>query len=92
MLVLSRKLGEKIVIDNEIFVTILDVRGDVVKLGLQAPKHVMVHREEIYNEIVASNHQAQQKGHTHPALRDTLSKVTTLSKKVRSTNVHPKNH
>jgi len=37
MLVLSRKLGEKIVIDNEIFVTILDVRGDVVKLGVEAP-------------------------------------------------------
>jgi carbon storage regulator len=81
MLVLSRKLGEKIVIDNEVFVTILDVRGDVVKLGVEAPKHVMVHREEIYKEIVVSNKQAQQKANTHPSVSDTLTKVTTLSKK-----------
>ena len=82
MLVLSRKLGEKIAIDNEIFVTILDVRGDIVKLGVEAPKQVTVHREEIYKEIVASNQQAQQKVNTHPAVSDTLSKVGNLSKKV----------
>jgi carbon storage regulator len=82
MLVLSRKLGEKIVIDNEIFVTILDVRGDIVKLGVEAPKQVTVHREEIYKEIVASNQQAQQKTNAYPTVNDTLSKVGNLSKKV----------
>jgi len=89
MLVLSRKLGEKIVIDNEIFVTILDVRGDTVKLGVEAPKRVTVHREEIYKEIVASNQQAQQKANTHPAVNDTLSKVGNLSQKVAPAKKSP---
>ena len=82
MLVLSRKLGEKIVIDNEIFLTVLDVRGDIVKLGVEAPKHITVHREEIYKEIITTNQQAQQKHKVNHVLNDTLSKVGQLSKKV----------
>jgi carbon storage regulator len=82
MLVLSRKLGEKIVIDNEIFVTILDVRGDVVRLGVEAPKRITVHREEIYKEIVTSNQLAQHKATDHLAVSNTLSKVGELSKQV----------
>jgi carbon storage regulator len=51
MLVLSRKIGEKIVIGNDVFITVLEVRGDNVKLGMDAPRHISIHREEIYQRI-----------------------------------------
>ncbi len=58
MLVLTRKAGEKLVIGNDIEVTVLDVRGDTVKIGVEAPRHVSIYREEIYQEICQSNQQA----------------------------------
>ena len=51
MLVLSRKIGEAVVIDGEIRVTVLEVRANRVKLGIVGPKAVPVHREEVYREI-----------------------------------------
>ena len=51
MLVLTRKLNESIMIGNDVKVTIVDVRGDQVKLGISAPRQIAVHREEIYREI-----------------------------------------
>jgi carbon storage regulator len=48
MLVLSRKRGERIVIGEHVTVTVLDVRGDRVKLGFAAPAEMPIHREEIY--------------------------------------------
>lgn len=62
MLVLSRKLNESIVIDGRIVVTVIRVEGDVVKLGIQAPTHVPVHRQEIYNEIQLNNRAALTRG------------------------------
>jgi carbon storage regulator len=53
MLVLSRKRGESTLIGNEITVTILEVRGDRVKLGFIGPAEVPIHREEIYRAIHA---------------------------------------
>ena len=58
MLILSRKSGESIVIDGRIHVKIVRVEGDVVKLGVQAPADVPVHRQEVYEEIQRSNTQA----------------------------------
>ena len=58
MLILSRKSGESIVIDGRIHVKIVRVEGDVVKLGVQAPMDVPVHRQEVYEEIQRSNKQA----------------------------------
>ena len=58
MLILSRKLGESIVIDGNIHVKIMRVDGDVVKLGIEAPTSVPVHRQEVYEEIHRSNQQA----------------------------------
>jgi carbon storage regulator len=58
MLILSRKLGESIVIDGNIHVKIMRVDGDVVKLGIEAPASVPVHRQEVYEEIHRSNQQA----------------------------------
>ncbi len=50
MLVLSRKIGEKILVGENIEVIVVDVRGDKVRLGIQAPKDIPVHREEITSE------------------------------------------
>ena len=58
MLILSRKLNESIVIDGRITVKVVRVDGDVVKLGISAPADVPIHREEIYEEIRKSNHEA----------------------------------
>ncbi|HBI46653.1 MAG TPA: carbon storage regulator [Planctomycetales bacterium] len=51
MLVLSRKLNEKIVINNVVTVTVVEIRGDKVRLGIVAPKDVPVHRQEVYEAI-----------------------------------------
>ena len=58
MLILSRKLNESIVIDGRIIVRIMRVDGEVVKVGIEAPKSVPVHRQEVYAEIQKSNHEA----------------------------------
>ena len=51
MLVLSRELDEKIMIGDDIVITIVDIRGDKVRLGITAPTSVPVHRKEVYNAI-----------------------------------------
>ena len=51
MLVLSRKKNESIVINNDITIVVVDIRGDKVRLGVDAPKEVPVHRQEVFNEI-----------------------------------------
>jgi carbon storage regulator len=51
MLVLSRKKNESIIISDNITVTVIEIRGDKVRLGIEAPKHVTVHRREVYEAI-----------------------------------------
>lgn len=51
MLVLSRHKNESIVINNDIVITVVDIRGDKVRLGVEAPKEVPVHRREVYEAI-----------------------------------------
>ncbi|MFD2170103.1 carbon storage regulator CsrA [Tumebacillus lipolyticus] len=58
MLVLSRKIGESIRIGDDVIVTVLDVKGEQIRLGIEAPKLVKVHRQEVYVEIQESNRQA----------------------------------
>lgn len=58
MLVLSRKVGESIVIGNDVTVTIVEFRGDQVRLGVQAPRSVQVYREELYAEVSRQNRAA----------------------------------
>jgi carbon storage regulator len=55
MLVLSRKKGESIVIDDQIEVTVVAVDGDTIKLGIEAPKNISIHRKEIYLAIQEEN-------------------------------------
>ena len=52
MLVLSRKRGEKIRISNTITITVVEVKGDKVRIGIDAPENIEVHREEIYDKVV----------------------------------------
>ena len=51
MLILSRKKNEKIVIRDDITITVVEIRGDKVRLGIEAPKEVPVHRQEVYDTI-----------------------------------------
>ena len=61
MLVLTRKRDESIMIGDDVKITVVDVRGDQVKLGIEAPRHIPVHREEIYREIQEENRRAALK-------------------------------
>jgi carbon storage regulator len=58
MLILSRKPGESIVIDGRITVKVIRLEGDIVKLGIEAPREVPVHRQEVYEEIQRNNKEA----------------------------------
>jgi carbon storage regulator len=58
VLVLTRRGGESVMVGDEVVVTVLDVRGDVVRLGIKAPRSIQVHREEIYRELQAANRAA----------------------------------
>jgi carbon storage regulator len=58
MLVLSRRTGESIAIGDGIVVTVLEVRGDVVRVGVDAPRSVAVHRAEVLAELESSNREA----------------------------------
>ena len=60
MLALSRKKNEALVIDNKIEVTILDIKGDQVKIGISAPKEIPVYRKEIYLQIQEANKAAME--------------------------------
>jgi carbon storage regulator len=55
MLVLSRKKSEVIVINDDIIITVVEVRGDKVRLGFDAPRGVSIHREEVYDAIHADD-------------------------------------
>ncbi|MGX6607794.1 carbon storage regulator CsrA [Micromonosporaceae bacterium Da 78-11] len=55
MLVLTRRAGESVMIGDDVIITVLEARGDVIRLGIQAPRDVQVHREEVYRELQAAN-------------------------------------
>ncbi len=59
MLLLTRKKGEKIVIGDNVYVTVVEVKGDQVQIGIEAPEKIPVHREEIFKEIQEENIRAK---------------------------------
>ena len=65
MLVLSRKKNESIVINNDITIVVVEIRGDKVRLGVEAPKEVPVHRREVYDAI--QRHEAVGGSQPHDA-------------------------
>ncbi len=60
MLVLTRKLHQSIVIGDGIEVVVLEIRGEQVRIGIKAPKNVMVHRKEIYDQIQEENRSSSE--------------------------------
>ena len=68
MLILTRRVGETVMIGNDVTVTILGVKGNQVRVGINAPKNVAVHREEIYERI-----KREQQGGSHEEPHDSES-------------------
>ena len=89
MLVLSRKVNENIVIDGRIVVKVVRTEGNFVKLGIEAPADVPVHRQEIYDEIQKSNQAALTIGRPATAGLPLLNAVTpaavTTGRKIKTT-------
>lgn len=86
MLILARKVGEAIAINDNIKVKVLEIKGGQVKLGVDAPYHVAVHREEIFLRILEENRRAAMEA---PADLSALSSIfgdTSGNQKVRSRN------
>jgi len=75
VLVLTRRPGESVMVGDDVVITVLDVRGDVVRLGIKAPRSVQVHREEVYKELQRVNRES--------ASPDDIA-VRALSKLLRS--------
>ena len=60
MLALSRKVGESIIINNDIEIVVLDVKGEQIKIGINAPKTVPIYRKEVYVQIQEANKEAME--------------------------------
>jgi carbon storage regulator len=58
VLILTRRIGEKVIVGDDVVISILDVRGDSVRIGIQAPREMSVHREEVWLELRRANEQA----------------------------------
>lgn len=67
MLVLSRKKNESIIINNDITVVVVEIRGDKVRLGVEAPKEVPVHRREVYDAIKRAERERQDESQSADA-------------------------
>ncbi len=65
MLILTRKVGETIIIDKDIRVTVLAAKGNQLRLGIDAPEHIEVHREEIYERIYGTSAKREDKETAH---------------------------
>ncbi len=76
MLVLSRQRDETIMIGDDIEITVVDIRGDKVRLGINAPRDIMVHRKEVYEAIRRENRAAAQ---VKPEDRSGLGKISPIA-------------
>ncbi len=67
MLILTRRIGESLIIGDQIVVTVLNVKGNQVRIGIEAPKDISVHREEVYNRIQVERSHGEMASETAPA-------------------------
>ena len=81
MLILSRKIDEKIKIGSDITITLIDVHGDQVKIGVEAPKDVKVFRQEVFDAIQMENKAAVAPQNENNVARDAVSALSKLLKK-----------
>jgi len=79
VLVLARKPNQSIMIGDDIEIKVIEVKGDQIKLGIQAPKHIAVHRKEVYEEIKKANIEATKSKKSE----STFKKIADLLKKNR---------
>lgn len=96
MLVLSRQRDETIMIGDDIELTVVDIRGDKVRLGIKAPSHVAVHRKEIYDAIKRENQQASclkqnEIAGLRPGTSPSIGKVRPLGTATRINPLHGHN-
>ncbi|EDL57595.1 carbon storage regulator CsrA [Gimesia maris] len=75
MLVLSRKKNEKIVIDENIVITIVEIRGDKVRLGIEAPREVPIHRSEVYDAIQNEQNSVPEEPKSVPDAKNDASEL-----------------
>lgn len=80
MLILTRRVGESIMIDDDVVVTVLGIKGNQVRIGINAPKDVSVHREEIYQRI-------QQEKNTTPKQEEVAAAPAVPVRKKRESKV-----
>lgn len=82
MLVLTRKKGQSIVIDNDIELTVLEAEGDVVKIGISAPKQVQIVRKELLSSIKETNQEAAGIQMNIQKLSEEIKKMKKISNKL----------
>jgi len=75
MLILARRIGESIMIGDQVEISVVDIKGDQVKLGIKAPSQVKVYRREVYAAIQAENRAAAATTGELPRLEDLLGKT-----------------
>ncbi|MBW2616277.1 MAG: carbon storage regulator CsrA [Deltaproteobacteria bacterium] len=78
MLILTRKLGERVTIGDDITITLLEIKGTQIKLGIEAPKSISIHRQEIYERIRRENLASSDVGESD------LSRATSLFRSISS--------
>ena len=85
MLILTRRVGENVIVGDDIVISVIEVRGDAVRIGIQAPRSVTVHREEVWLELQRANEQAAS-----PADDAVESLRQSLKRSSTSDSVSPK--
>jgi len=89
MLILTRRVGETIVIGDDVIVTVLGIKGNQVRIGINAPKDVSVHREEIYQRIQQEKNTTPKQEEPAPvvAAAPVVAPVTTTVRKKRESKI-----